>query len=160
MNEWHDLFVATAGASAALTGLIFVGVSINLTRILSFPNLPSRALISLIVLVVILLISVEALIPGQPVFAIGIEILITGIAVWLIVLFADISIIKNSDKQYKKASFYNLLFDQAAVLPYLVAAIFLLAGCNYGLYWIVAAFLLSIIKAITDAWVLLIEINR
>ncbi len=160
MNEWHDLFVATAGASAALTGLIFVGVSINLTRILSFPNLPSRALISLIVLVVILLISIAALIPGQPVFAIGVEVLITGISVWLIVLFADISIIKNSDKQYKKASFYNLLFDQAAVLPYLVAAIFLLAGCNCGLYWIVAAFFLSIIKAITDAWVLLIEINR
>jgi hypothetical protein len=160
MNEWHDFFVATAGASAALTGLIFVGVSINLTRILSFPNLPSRALISLVVLVVILLISIVALIPGQPVFAIGIEVLIIGIAVWLMVLFADISIIKNSDKQYKKASFYNLLFDQAAVLPYLVAAIFLLAGYNCGLYCIVAAFFLSIIKAITDAWVLLIEINR
>jgi hypothetical protein len=29
MNERHDLFVATAGASAALTGWIFVGVSIN-----------------------------------------------------------------------------------------------------------------------------------
>ncbi len=35
MNEWHDLFVATTGASAALTGFIFVCVSINLTRILS-----------------------------------------------------------------------------------------------------------------------------
>jgi hypothetical protein len=47
MNEWHDFFIACAGASAALMGLIFVGVSINLTRILSFPTLPGRALISM-----------------------------------------------------------------------------------------------------------------
>ncbi len=43
MNEWHDIFIATAGASAALTGLIFVEVSINLSRILAIPTLPGRA---------------------------------------------------------------------------------------------------------------------
>ncbi len=28
-EQWHDMFVAIAGAAAALTGLIFVAVSIN-----------------------------------------------------------------------------------------------------------------------------------
>jgi hypothetical protein len=32
-ESWHDLFVASAGAAAALTGLIFVAVSINLAKI-------------------------------------------------------------------------------------------------------------------------------
>ena len=41
--EWHDLFVAIAGAAAALTGLLLVAVSINLKRILDFPSLPTRA---------------------------------------------------------------------------------------------------------------------
>jgi hypothetical protein len=36
MNEWHDFLVAAADAAAALTGLIFVGVSINLNRIYLF----------------------------------------------------------------------------------------------------------------------------
>jgi hypothetical protein len=44
MSGWENFFIAEVGASAALTGLIFVGVSINLARILSFPKLPNRAL--------------------------------------------------------------------------------------------------------------------
>ncbi len=44
MTGWENFFVAEVGASAALAGLIFVGVSINLNRILSLPRLPDRAL--------------------------------------------------------------------------------------------------------------------
>ncbi len=43
MEPWHDFFVAVAGASAALTGLIFVGVSLSLTRMLAIPRLADRA---------------------------------------------------------------------------------------------------------------------
>ena len=42
--EWTDLFVAMAGASAALAGLVFVAVSINVERILQYAGLPERAL--------------------------------------------------------------------------------------------------------------------
>jgi hypothetical protein len=38
--EWHDLFVAIAEAAAALAGLLFVAVSINLSRILQFKVCP------------------------------------------------------------------------------------------------------------------------
>ena len=30
---WHDFFMGTIGASAALTGLLFVAISINLEQI-------------------------------------------------------------------------------------------------------------------------------
>jgi hypothetical protein len=34
MGEWHEFFLAQAGAAGVLTGLVFVGVSINLEKIL------------------------------------------------------------------------------------------------------------------------------
>ena len=63
-TQWHDLFVAEAGAAAALAGLLFVAISINLKQILAFHTLPIRAASSLVALVVALVISTLVLVPG------------------------------------------------------------------------------------------------
>jgi hypothetical protein len=44
LGEWSEFFVAQAGAAAVLAGLVFVGVSINLDKIIGIPSLPSRVL--------------------------------------------------------------------------------------------------------------------
>jgi hypothetical protein len=62
---WSDFAVAVAGAAAALSGLLFVAVSINLSRILAFSNLPARAAQTLIMLVTPLVVSLLVLIPAQ-----------------------------------------------------------------------------------------------
>ena len=160
MIGWENFFIAEVGASAALTGLIFVGVSINLTRILTFPRLPSRALLALILLFTILIVSSLLLVPGQTLMLAGTEVLIAGLVVWTIATIIDVRILQKTDPQYRRSFAVNMVLTQLAVLPYIIAGITILVIGAAGLYWLVPAVLFSFIKALLDAWVLLIEINR
>lgn len=63
--EWESLFVAEAGASAALAGLLFVALSINLERILKGIGLPGRAGEAIVLLLTVLVVSTFGLVPGQ-----------------------------------------------------------------------------------------------
>jgi hypothetical protein len=46
------------------------------------------------------------------------------------------------------------------LMPYLVAGSLAFASRESGIYWLVPGMLRSFVKALMDAWVLLVEINR
>jgi len=160
MNEWHDLFVATSGSAAALTGLIFVAVSINLDRILSFSRLVDRALLSLVLLLNILIVSILFLVPGQEQVSMGSEITALSVITWIIITRIDTVIYRGTSKNYKTQYRIHLLLNQLAILPYLIAGIMLFTNIEAGTYWIVPGICSCFVKAIWDAWILLVEINR
>jgi modulator of FtsH protease len=85
--QWANFFVAEVSASAALVGLLFVAVSINLAKITQFPSLPGRAFEALIVLVMVLFVATFALVPGQSTTALGVEVSCTAIAGWATTVF-------------------------------------------------------------------------
>lgn len=152
--------MAQVGAAASLAGLLFVGVSLNMSKILALRGLPERALGALVLLVTILIIASLELVPAQPEGVMGIEIVLIGLVAWAAATSTDIKSMRATEEKYRRLYFNNAVLDQAAVVPYLIAGILIVAGHADGVYFLVPAMLFSFVKAIMEAWVLLVEINR
>jgi hypothetical protein len=155
---WENFLVAEAGASAALTGLLFVAVSINLTRILSFPHLPGRAAQALMVFLSVLLVTTCGLVPAQSARALGAEILAIGALGVLGMSWLQIRDRIHVQRRYWVVSL--LATSQLPLIPFVVCGVLLLRGSQNGLYWLLPGTLLSFVAGVLHAWVLLVEILR
>src|ERR1700691_6812152 len=140
MREWSDFFVAEVGASAALAGLLFVAVSINLGQILKFPHRPTRALEALTTLLCVLVISTFALVPGQTALVHGLEMGGTGLVTWGI---QTVALTRTRESGYETLLRY--LFNQVPPLPFVVGGVLLALGYSSGAYWVVPGTLLCIV---------------
>jgi hypothetical protein len=165
MNEWHDFFLAQAGAAGVLTGLVFVGVSINLQKIVSNPSsgLVGRAAEALILLVAVLTASVLVLVPGQGAGVLGAEVLVVGLAPWGWIVAIQLPRLREwgTMRADLRVSFVvRVVLGQVATLTLVIAGVAVLWVGPGGLYWLVASTVFSILAALADAWVLLVEINR
>jgi modulator of FtsH protease len=158
--EWESLFVAEAGASAALAGLLFVAISINLERILQGAGLPGRAGEAMVLLVAVLGVSTLVLVPGQSPTALGAELLGTGLVAVSILVVIHLRAARDRVGPSPGVLAGRIVMAQVAVLPLLVAGVSLLLRAGGGLYWLVPGVLLCLVVAVLDAWVLLIEILR
>jgi hypothetical protein len=160
MSGWEKFFLGELGASAALVGLIFVGLSINLQKIMTTSHLPNRVLEALVVLVAVLFLASLLLIPNQSLLAIGIEVLLLGLCEWIIIVFLQIDSLRKMHAEFRLAFARVILICQMTTLSLMVAGVVFLTGGTEGFYWIVAATLLSFLATFVDTWVLVIEINR
>jgi len=159
-GHWTDFGTATAGATAALAGLLVVAISINLERILQFPTLPHRALQTLILFALPLVTSLLLIVPGQPEAALGCEFLAIGLAAGAFMLVTDARVPTNEWETKATRLFARILPPLVSCGCLAVAGGTLLAKGGGGLYWLVPAVLAAIIFGLVNTWVLLVEILR
>jgi len=156
---WSDFFVATAGAAAALAGLLFVAISINLDSILADPGLPGRAGETIVLLLGSLLAAAMSLIPGQTSHHLGAEMLFVAVIAWFLPVRWQI----QNARRPQPAKEYRLmraLLTQYATLPLIFGSISLIVGWGGGLYWVAAGILHVFVVTGLSAWILMIEIKR
>jgi uncharacterized membrane protein YesL len=158
--DWANFFIAEVGASAALTGLVVVAISINLSRILSILHLPGRAGEALVILAGALVVTSAALVPDQPAVIFGIETLVIGLVTFLVPLAMQLRSFTTASGIPRARQYFRVALSAGASLPIVVAGLLLMLGSSAGLYWIAAGVILSLIVGIFSAWVLLIEIMR
>lgn len=161
---WSEFFLAAAGATAALSGLIFVGLSVNVRTVIDLdkrtgaPLLTGRAIEALVALLNVLVISIVALTPTIPRGVLAAFILVvageSGISPFRVLQAT------RGQPAVEKATLLRLVMAVALTLSLLLSGVTLAAGTGGGLFWLPAAFVLAIFVAAVNAWVLLVEVLR
>ena len=158
-DQWANFAVLVGGASAALTGLLFVAVSLNLDRIMESALLRAAAAQTLVVLVSPLLISIPIVIPGQTIQLLGLELTAIGILVGLVSLVLQTQ--NGSEEERRRVRLYRRVAPNLiTTLLILATGVSLVAGRGGGLYWAVPAVLVALIGGVTNAWLIMVRLRR
>jgi hypothetical protein len=160
LGNWALAFTTTASAAAALTGLLFVALSINLKQIVANPGLIARAIEVLIVLSAALILSTLLLMPGQPNGVAATEIIAIALAVSGITARMQISTDRRALGISGFAFASRVVGAHTGPVLLAIGAISLLTQTGGGLYWVVPALLAMIAVSIIGAWVMLVQIVR
>ncbi|GAB3389772.1 hypothetical protein GCM10027568_12460 [Humibacter soli] len=158
---WSDFYVAVAGASAALAGLIIVAMSVTIKQIIASRTLPSRAGATISSMVLILVLVILGLMPHQTDVALGIEF----VAASILALFPPLLMSQRvlTDTTYNVSMMSRLSRVVLGVVPValaLVGGILVIAGLEAGLFLVAAAIALIFAISMLNAWVLLVEVQR
>lgn len=158
-HEWSEFNVAMLGAAAALAGLLIVAVSVNIAQIMETASLPGRAAAALASLVAAITTTALGLVPDQPQWAFGLEVLaVTVLAGWFSLRATQLIF---SEPRRFGPRWAKALAGWVPVMCFLAGAVLVLAGAPAaGLGWLAAASILAIASAILHAWIVLVEVLR
>lgn len=154
---WTGFSSTVADVAAALAGLLFVGLSLNLKEVLAYSALPARAAATVGLLIAILLTGIFLATPGQAHHVVAVEIGAVGL---VMAIGAASAALRQRGGQRSSRALYSLLLLGIPAVLLIVGAVSLWLQRGGGLYWITAAVVTGFVSTAINAWVLLVEIKR
>jgi hypothetical protein len=142
--DWAGFAEMTGGASGALTGLLFVAVSLNATRIAGHQGLRASATQTLVLFIAPLVMAAALLTPDQPDWVLGAElIVIGGITSWILLGIRRVK--------------HNLRGPNVMVMLLFVASgVTLACGAPGGLYLLLPISVVAQVSGVLNAWYFLL----
>ena len=157
-DAWQNFFVISGGASAALTGLVFVAVSLNVDRILTSRGLRKLAAQTLLLLMTPLIMSIVLVIPMEHVWVAGLLCVAGGLLLGL-GLFA---VGHGMDLTHESSAIKLIRHLTPTLLVCLLivgAGVSLIIDFSGGFYWLVPAVILALIGGVANAWLFVIRVE-
>jgi hypothetical protein len=156
-GAWHDFAVTTGGLAGALTGLLFVAVSLHSGALAGSLALRSRAAQTLVLFVTPAIAALVVTAP-QPAAALGAELLalaaVSGAALLVLDRRAGHDPTSGVARYIERASPNTV----TALLVGIAGLTFLLKAGG-GLYWLIPAVVAGLVGGVVNAWLFLVQLH-
>jgi hypothetical protein len=160
LKAWGTFAEISGSAAAALTGLLFVAVSIRIAYIARSQELRNRAAQTLSLFGTVLVISVLIAIPGQADRTLGAELIvlaaITGTGLYIL----DQRAKGDRSNQAIAPVLESVAPNAVTSLLLLAAGIVLVLGVPAGLYVLVGPVLVALVGGVASTWLFLTKITE
>jgi hypothetical protein len=159
-GAWSGFGESVATAAAALAGLLFIAVSINLRQILDMEGVPSRAAQTLILFGTPLVTAILVVVPSQSRLPLGLELLATGLVIGTAQTYLDLKTVRNEAETTQRRLIGRVFPALISCGCLVIAGATLIGQAGGGLYWLVPSVIAAIVFGLSNVWVLLVEILR
>jgi hypothetical protein len=159
LQDWQLFFSTVATASAALTGLLFVSLSLNRSKLKHADeqiNL-AKARLTFSDFLYVLMISFVFLVPHQVPYSLTIALVVLGLT-RAIGMVRDLIKHPRYGKRGTGKILRDVFFPLLASCGLIFVGIEVYLGINNSIYWLVGVIATLLISACWNAWLLLVEI--
>ena len=158
-DQWHDYFITVGGASAALTGLVFVAMSLNPSVIAQDPTHRHRAVGTIAGFTAIFMICGLGVMGGQDHRAVGLEWLTVSAVAGLVYVYGYIQAIRFGKSSVGLRS-PRLVVGTTLHVVEIAGAALLLSGYVAGLYVAAISMICLLAFMISGAWLLIMGVSE
>jgi hypothetical protein len=150
-GAWHDFFLATSTASAALLGLFFVAITLHLNEIEAHPILRNRARINIQALALLLAACLCVLLPGQSNQWLGSEFMVIIGVYWTLGTIGVVHT-RSALGGLPRGLWLRLISQNSLTVLTVAAGVRLVARQGPGLYLEAPVVVLGLLAATLNVW--------
>ena len=163
LQQWHDFYLTSGAASAALAGLLFVGLSLHIRVVVTQLDVRSLARITLSDFFVVLLVSLFVLIPTNRAGLTATELVGVSIASLLLAFPVIRMAIEEQRKRVLGLRTLWIMFG-LSLFGYIViggvGVLLFLGKYGDGLSWLVGAMIVLLLVAVRNTWDVLVTVGE
>jgi hypothetical protein len=155
-EQWNNFFVLAGSGSAALTGLVFVAITINLKGVAQDATHRYRAINMLSGFTSMLIVSSFALMGRQTYRTLGIEWLIVSMLAAAINTNGYVQAFRLDGSSRYALSYVRMVGGSACYLGQIIGALLLYLGSGTGVYIGATALIVNFCYLISGSWLLIV----